>query len=208
MLIRPLFAFALGLLGSGTASAGLLLTEIYYNGPTGGSDPDEFLELSNGGEAAIALEGYAFTAGIDYTFGAGSQIGAGESLLLVANPAGFAGVFPEYSGALFDFAGALSNGGELLQFNSADGSVLWSFSYDDGGAWPGAADGGGESLQLLPGAADYADPASWEGALPTPGTWRGLDSGPPTASVATPGTLALLAALLPWLTLRRRRSSP
>lgn len=190
-------------LAASGANAALLLTEIYYNGPTPGSDPDEFLELSNSGDAAISLDGYAFTAGVDYVFSTDEWLEAGESLLLVANPAGFTTVFPDYSDALYDFSGALSNSGELLQL-SANGDVLWSFSYDDGGGWPTSADGAGDSLQLLSGDLDFRDPTAWEGAAPTPGSWAGSTARRPVVQVAAPTTLMLLSGLLPWLALKRR----
>jgi hypothetical protein len=91
-------------------------------------------------------------------------------------------------------------------------------SYDDAGAWPRSADGDGNSLQLLPDAADVSLASSWEALPPSPGTWRGTpegpsgpgtggedpdpEPGPDSAAVPAPASLLLLAPGL--LALRRR----
>jgi hypothetical protein len=41
----------------------------------------------------------------------------------------------------------LDNAGERIVLVAADGAVIEDFTYDDGGAWPGRADGGGSSLE-------------------------------------------------------------
>ena len=183
---------------AGPSRGALLLTEIHYNGSAAGSDPDEFLELSNGGPTAIALGGYAFDAGIGFSFGAGPLLAPGESLVIARDRVLFENIFPGYAGPLFDFSGALSNSGERLRLLDNAGQSVWSVSYDDRPPWPVSADGGGFSLQLRV-AGDPADPASWTAALPNPGHWLAAAA----TTVPAPATLALLPAGL-WL-LRRGR---
>jgi len=185
------------------ALAALLLTEIYYNGPTAGSDPDEFLELSNNSPAQLSLAGYRFTTGINLEFGAGVALLAGQSLVLARDTLGFGASFPAFAGQIVEFGGALSNSGETLSLSNSNGLSLWSVSYDDGGLWPASADGGGSSLQLLSGGgADPGTAGSWFGAAPTPGGWDGFSfenpgistPGKPTtgSSIPAPSPLALL----------------
>jgi hypothetical protein len=188
------------ILCSTSARAGLLLTEIHYNGPAAGTDPDEFLELSNSAAGAVALDGYTFSAGITFSFSAGSSIDAGDSLVLARDPAGFLGSFPTYGGALFDFAGALSNSGETLQLLDASGDNVWTVDYDDGAPWPTGADGGGDSLQLRVGG-HPANAADWFAAPPTPGRWAGSAAGP-AQPVSGPAPALLLPVL--FLALARR----
>jgi hypothetical protein len=144
----------LGALVAAPGEAALLLTEIHYNGPAAGADPDEFIELTNAGDAALSLEGFGFSAGIDFSFPPGTLLSPWQSLVLARDSGDFLAIFSDVSGALFDYDGALSNGGETLTLAGIDGLPLWSVSYDDAGAWPRSADGDGNSLQLLPGAAD------------------------------------------------------
>lgn len=187
------------------AKAALLPTEIHYNGPGAGTDPDEFLELTNTGPDALSLAGYRFDVGIDFTFPATSGLAAYESLVLARDTTDFLSVFPGFSGPLFDFSGALSNSGETIGLLDSGGALLWSFAYDDSGAWPSAADGGGLSLQLLGPELALSSPGSWEAAAPTPGLWPALELPDPTpgnpggTAVSQPASALLLLAGLPFL---------
>lgn len=189
--------------------AALMPTEIHYNGPAAGADPDEFVELANTGNSPLALEGYQFTAGLGLSF-PDLQLWPGDTLIVAPKAQDFLDSFSGFSGVVLDSSGSLSNAGELLTLLDDAGSTVFSFSYDDGGAWPRSPDGAGDSLQLLPGALDPADPASWEAGVPTPGFWSGstqiggggIDDGP--ATVPNPASLWLVAAGLLLLRFRRR----
>ncbi|GEM_PF-6011791 len=189
---------------AGSVQAGPILTEIYYNGPIAGADPDEFLELSNPGPEPIQLAGYTFTAGISFTF-ADTLLEAGRSLVVAANPTGFRERFPGDVGWLFDFSGGLSNSGELLALADAAGKELWRVAYDDSGAWPREADGTGASLQLVSANAALDAPLNWTFGPPDPGLWAGFQD-PPVREVPAPGTAALLC--LGITALLRRRPNP
>ena len=60
--------------------AGPILTEIHYNGPASGSDPDEFIELTNPGAQAVDLSGWHFTEGISYVFSTGAMLASTTSM--------------------------------------------------------------------------------------------------------------------------------
>lgn len=188
--------------GSHPASAAILLTEIHYNGPSAGTDPDEFLELSNNGSAAVDMAGWAFGAGITYSFLPGFSLASGQSLVLARSEALFRSVFTDFSDQLLTFSGALSNSGETLSLLDAAGAALWSVSYDDGGAWPTSADGGGDSLQLRASAVNPSLAGSWEVAAPSPGYWSGFavdtDTESHGAVTAPPTMLLLLGVLCLW----------
>ena len=216
-------ALAATVLTAPATSAALLLTEINYNGPGPGSDPDEFVEISNAGDDPIDLTGYRFSAGINADLSAANSLQPGASLVIARDPEAFLGVFPAFAGDVLDFSGALSNGGELLGLEDGAGLLLWSVNYDDSSPWPESADGGGDSLQLLATATAVGDPSSWTAAPPTPGSWSGASTGPgsgggddgaggvsgpprPTASVPLPSPAWLLATALP-LVWRRQRAA-
>ena len=69
------------------AQTSLRITEIHF-APLGGRD-DEFIELRNIGTTSLDLSGVSFTRGITYVFPNGSQLGAGEWLILAADTAAF-----------------------------------------------------------------------------------------------------------------------
>jgi hypothetical protein len=117
-------------------------------------DSFDYVELRNVSAGAIDLTGFEFTSGFDYVFPAGSVMGPGASLVVVAN----ADAFRVRYGAGRPVAGAwnakdrLSNAGETLtlQFGLAVPAVF-SFAYsDNGGAgWP-VEPGSGWAWALVP----------------------------------------------------------
>ena len=166
----------------------------------------EFLELRNISGHPVNLTGANFTRGITFSFTAGAarSLAAGESLILVSNPAAFAaryGAAPVVSGP---WLGNLSNGGENITLVTATGTILLSVEYKD--SWVPSADGTGPSLvaaQYYP--ADFSASAAWLGSAVaggSPGAWdknsQEVSAGPDisNAGVATltlrgeiPGTL-------------------
>lgn len=147
----------------------LRVTEIYYNPPGAGvvsGDEFEFLELQNTGPMALDLGGLSFS-GITFTFPAGTTLASGTRFLLAKNQTQLASRFP---GAVANgiYTGGLSNSGETLALMNG-ATTVWSFSYDDEGAWPTQPDGGGMSLQRPDPAAIGYDPATWAAAAPSPG---------------------------------------
>ncbi len=200
-------AFILAVYAATEAQAVPILTEIHYNGVSAGSDPDEFIEISNSSTEALDLSGFSFSSGISFVFPEGSMIEPLGSLVIAKDPDDFRSVFTTFTDSLFDFTGALSNGGETIALSDASGSGLWSVSYDDAFPWPAGADGSGESLQLRASATDFSSPSEWLSALPTPGRWASQDrpAQPPTNPVPAPMPLVLTALGLMIMGTRPRR---
>lgn len=144
--VRAVFAPS----GTPIATAGrLVISEILYN-PLGTAEDDEFLELLNLTDTALDLSGVSFVQGIDYTFPAGTTLGANE--FIVIRPS--------------DYRGQLSNDGEELVYVDANGVIIETFRYNDGPQWPQGADGLGHSLvRVAP--EEARDPLS-----PEPSIWR------------------------------------
>lgn len=134
----------------------ILITEIMYNPPAftpPGSptpvdgDEFEFIELKNTGSAPVNLFNVRFTAGIDFTFPAGTTIPAGGFVVLAKNPTQFALKYPGVTvSGQYGPGSSLSNGGETLTLVDAAGDTIMNFTYDDALPWPTAADGSGRSL--------------------------------------------------------------
>ncbi|MEM7537185.1 MAG: lamin tail domain-containing protein [Chloroflexota bacterium] len=139
----------------------LLLTEIHYNpdghdpDPVYGSDEFEFLEFQNIGNERIDLTGVTISQGISFTFGL-LALAPGEHVVVVENKAAFASRYQDPASTYYQpnlivagqWTGALNNGGDLLVMRDRDGVEMMTAVYNDGGEWPGRADGNGSSLEV------------------------------------------------------------
>ncbi len=159
--MRVSFDFAM-LIDPGTVSSlqkDLRLTEIMYN-PSGGQDL-EFLEMQNIGTQTLDLNGAHFTKGIDYTF-ENTQLGAGKVIVLVKDQEAFKAAYPgDINLAAGSYGGQLANGGETLTLVDSQERLIFSFTYGDGGDWPGEADGRGSSLELIDANEPLNSPINW-----------------------------------------------
>lgn len=130
----------------------------------------EFIELLNTGSTPLTLDGAKFTAGVVYTFPAGTTLAPGARLLLVANPTAFALRHGSLPGVFGPYVGELDNGGEKLQIVDSFGESVLSFTYDDD--WYPQPNRLGYSLVITnPETTSYADwdqSASWSVSA-TPG---------------------------------------
>lgn len=104
-----------------------------YN-PASGNQDEEYLELINTNDYAADISHWKLTGGVRHEFPAGTVIVAGGSLYLspdvrvfrqrAISPTGGEGNFVQGN-----FKGHLSNGGETLELEDADGRVVASMSY-------------------------------------------------------------------------------
>lgn len=113
----------------------------------------EYFELQNIGVNPIDLRGVVFTEGIAFAFPDTEEIelARGRTILVVQNKAAFEfryGTGLPIAGAFLDDT-RLSNGGERIRLEDANGLAIQDFSFDDSDPWPEAADGGGYSLTLV-----------------------------------------------------------
>lgn len=177
------------LVGELASAANLVVSEFNYHprDPEGAaelavasSDTDfEFIELQNIGLNPIDLAGVSFGQGIDFEFGLDTPnrtVAPGAFVLLVENASAFEARYGAAAAALiageFDSDSKLSNNGESITINAADGSVIRSFRYEDSAPWPEAADGNGFSLVLNSpeSAPDHAVAANWRASGTADGT--------------------------------------
>lgn len=123
----------------------LVITEIMYNPPESGNDSLEFIEVYNNGSETVNLDGFMFTAGVDYTF-PNVDLAPDNFILVAINSAAMLGTFGV--DAYEWTSGALSNGGEEITLSDNLGNVVNSLTYDDALPWDSLADGYGPSLTL------------------------------------------------------------
>ena len=152
-------------------ASALQVTEVHYNplpptpselalapGTTAGDY--EFIEFTNVSPITLDLGGVEIVEGIDFTFSQQS-LAPGQSVVVASNPTAFQARYGSGANVVGPFFNSLSNGGELLQIDAADGSLLQAFTYSDDDDWPTYPDGYGQSLWVIDPAGDYNDPLNW-----------------------------------------------
>ena len=175
--------------GVGIAALPVVISEINYNpkGPTAGelllitesigviTGADfEYIELTGilDGEGAIDLNGLRLedSTGLIFEFKSGQSMFDGGRIVLVRNQEAFVARYGQGAAIIMgEYLGKLSNSGEQLRLVDKNGRVIHDFMFDDSGAWPGGADGLGDSLHRLVGEGLGNDGGDWVGAPPSPG---------------------------------------
>ena len=142
----------------------------------GGGD-FEFIEISNVSDSAVTLNGVQFTDGITFTFPVINLQPAGY-VVIVADLEGFETRYGTGLPVAGQYSGALNNGGERISLVTSDGSSIQDFVYDDGGTWPGRADGIGSSLEVIDPASDYDNSENWRSSSEYNGSPGASGAGP------------------------------
>ena len=95
----------------------IIINEIHYNPSVYAGFDDavyEFVEIYNNTSTPINIAGWRIGYAVDYTFPAGTTIGANAFIVVAANAATYAGQgYP-----VFTFSGTLSNSGDVVQLVS------------------------------------------------------------------------------------------
>jgi len=156
----------------------IVINEIMYH-PVSEDDNDEYVELYNRIASAVSLDGWQFTAGIDFTFPSNIVVAAGGYMVVAKNAAHLLTNYANLNAnnMVGDFGGGLRNSGERLalskpeQVISTNTSgvvktninyiVMDEVSYLNGGRWGAWSDGGGSSLELIDPRADGRLAADW-----------------------------------------------
>ena len=158
----------------------LRISEIHYN-PPGGDDVSEFIEfvnISQGPDATtLELSGVTLSDGPSepFEFPDGLSLASGERIVIVRDIEGFRATYPlvQEDRIAGTYQGRLSNNGELLKLDDADGATVIEFSYDDTLFWPKAADGIGATLSLIDDSVDrdsFGDASVWRSSTARGGT--------------------------------------
>ena len=148
----------------------IVINEIFYHPPE--DRRGEFVELYNRSSETVDLSGFSFSKGIDYTIHDGTQLAAGEYLVVAEDPV----LLVEHYGvlnALGPYQGSLADAGENVRLLDRARNLVDEVRYFDGGTWSRWADGGGASLELIDptqendfasawAASDESDKTAWE----------------------------------------------
>jgi regulation of enolase protein 1 (concanavalin A-like superfamily) len=167
----------------GTANSDILIGDIVLNEilykPISGNDDDQFVELYNQGTNRVDLNGWAFTAGIQFTFPPQTTVAPGAYLVVARNAANLLSHYPQLSSAntIGNFSGKLPHGGGRLALARPETSLStndtglvstnWNMVVEDevtygvGGRWGQWAHGGGSSLELINPRTNHRLPGNW-----------------------------------------------
>lgn len=141
----------------------IVINEINYNSPPW-ADADDWIELTNAGNAPVLLENWTFKDSNDnnfFTIGPGVVLNPDEFLILARNQLQFLTVNPSISEVIGSFNFGLSNNGELLRLYDPFGNLRDEVLYNDIFPWPVDADGLGATLELINPQLDNALPQNW-----------------------------------------------
>ena len=134
----------------------VVITEIHFH-PMSDNPAEEWIELHNPGALSVDLDGWRLDGEVSFTFPPGVTLPADGRLVVAASRVNMLATYPAVSPALIhgDWLGTLSNRGGIVQLERpfVPGLVGTPFvrvdevAYEDGGAWPSWADGGGSTLE-------------------------------------------------------------
>ena len=99
--------------------------------------------------------------GIELGIRTDTLLAPGETVVVVKNATRFSSGTGAEITPVGQYSGSLQNGGERITLDSPRYGYILNFEYSDLGPWPGRADGGGSSLELIDPDGNYGDGANW-----------------------------------------------
>lgn len=121
---------------------------------------EEWLELYNRGTEPVDLGGWVIEDAVSYRIPDGTLLQPDAYLVVARDADAVRADWPSID-VVGDWEGRLANSGDRVVLLDADGNPADEVHYFDGGRWPGAADGGGSSLELRSPWADNAAAEAW-----------------------------------------------
>jgi hypothetical protein len=156
----------------------VVINELMYH-PITEDENDEYVELYNRGADAVNLGGWTLSDAVSFTFPSNTWLAADHYLVVAKSTVQLLAKYPNLNTAntLGDFSGKLSGKGERLVLTKPDtlqstnhsGAVTTELihipvdevTYGTGGRWPGWADGGGSSLELIDPHSNHRLASNW-----------------------------------------------
>ena len=143
------------------STAQLVITEIMYNPPEGGTDSLEFIEVYNAGSSAVDLNGYAidFAGARRDTFTSSFILAPGGLMVTAVNDSA---VYRQYGMSFYPrqwSSSGLSNTATLIVLRNS-GGIVDSVRYNS--TWEPGANAGGYSLILCDPSSDNAISTNWD----------------------------------------------
>lgn len=137
----------------------IVVNEIMFD-PIGGNH-GEFVELLNKSEETVDLGGWELEGAVDFVFPSGTELGAGEFVVVCSDLEWFRSIYGDAINAHGDFDGRLSNRGDIVRVIDADNNLADEVDYGVGGDWPALADDLGASMELIHPDMDNSRASAW-----------------------------------------------
>ena len=122
--------------------------------------PQEWIELYNRGSDPVDLGGWQLVDAVAWELPEGTVLAPDSYLVVASDAEALRAELPDVD-VVGDFAGRLDNASDRILLLDAAGNPADEVRYFDGGRWPGAADGGGSSLELRDAWADNSAAEAW-----------------------------------------------
>jgi hypothetical protein len=148
-------------IGPSNRRTGLIFSEIMYHAkPRADGRVLDFVEIYNGEPIFADLTGWRISGGIDFAFPNGFQLGAGQFVVIAADPDAIESTYG-ITGVLGPYLKTLSDTEDTLTLRNAAGAVRAEFTYTSQPAWPASPDGAGHSLVCLKPSYGEEDVRAW-----------------------------------------------
>jgi hypothetical protein len=122
--------------------------------------PEQWIELYNRSAQTVDMSGWRLNNAVNFTFPAGTTLGPDQYLVVAKDSATLRIGYPS-ARVLGDYSGSLSRSGDTIELLDSVGNPADQVTYYDAKPWPGAADGGGSSMELRDPTADNSKPEAW-----------------------------------------------
>ena len=172
----------------------VVISEVNYHPSEAvpGTEAEEFVELQNTGTTSVDLTDWLLDGGVTFLFPSSVSIPPGGFVVVAQNAAHLESLYG-ITGVLGDFAGRLSNDGELLRLQNARGDIIDQVDYRDGAPWPENADGLGPSLEKIHPARNGEDQGSWRSSI-----YLGGSPGKENSTRVDPTAVSLIPVGATW----------
>ncbi len=111
----PMVALTQGTNNSAIRISDIVINELMYK-PISGNDDDEYIELYNKGTNVVSLDGWILTAGVNFTFPAGTTLAPDNYLVVARKLTRLLANYPSLNSGntIGNYSGKLSNDGERV----------------------------------------------------------------------------------------------
>ncbi len=165
-IILPFLLLFIGIKNIQAQVPNLVISEIMYNPPESGTDSLEYIEIYNNENTEVNLLGINFSEGLTHTF-PNLTLSPNSFIVIAKDSVAFQNTFGTIA---FQWeAGTLSNNGEDLEIQTANGDVIDFVTYGSTAPWSTAANGLGASLVLCDYDSDNNATTNWNASTTSTG---------------------------------------
>ena len=143
------------------AESRVIVNEIHYHPNATPSSPLEFIELVNRSNETVDLSSWRLASAVRFTFPNGASLEPGEFAVVTGDVDAFRTHYGDLESLVGPWEGSLQNDEEEVELKDVHGNVVDRVHYADDGAWPGAPDGSGPSLELIHSSLDNRFGSAW-----------------------------------------------